>query len=226
MFSNPFWFLKKNVHKAAHGEVVENLVVVEEATLSPLFRVWAYHLHRRIAGLSSDRVLIDNVGKFVRKLLHIFKFHGVNNLITRMKVMLFVVNAYLSGSHLKSTHSHGVRIRLAGGLPKLLPVGVRQAIRSRNKVVITIWASLLYVYRALAGRHKMPDLSAVANNFASTSEFEGELKRFTNFCKKYAQWLFRRAHVKPNHGFGTCVTRLSATELRSSSSAGPTPGSL
>lgn len=220
MFSHPFKFVQRVRHTAKHGDVVENLVVVEQDTLVPLFRVWALHLHRRIAGLGSHRVLLTNVLQFGRFLYHVYRFHGVNHLIKRLKLYLFVINSYLSGNKLTETTALGFRVRLSNGLPKALPVGVRQSLRARNKVTILIWSSLLYVFRAMEGRHSPPSLSVITQKLTMTPEYIAEEARFREFCEKFAKWICSLAKVPQDEVF----MELRAKDLHKSSSAGPHSG--
>ena len=220
LFKNPFHFVKRVQTRAVHGMVIENQVVVELETLVPLFRVWAYYLHRRIVGLSSDRTLQNNVLIFVRKLYHSYRHHGINALNTRLKVMLFCVNSFIAGNPLKTTNDLGFRIRLSHGLPTLLPLPVRQSIRNRTKTTIVIWASLLYTYRAFAGKHKKPDLASIAQPFIVTDEYKEELSKFEDFCLIFTKWVFRLAKID----LGWVWENLLPKEITFSASAGPNAG--
>jgi len=220
MFKNPFHFVKRVQTRAVHGMVIENQVVVELETLVPLFRVWAYYLHRKIVGLSSDRTLQNNVLIFVRKLYHTYRHHGINALNTRLKVMLFCVNSFIAGNPLKTTEGLKFRIRLSHGLPTLLPLPVRQSIRSRSKTTIVIWASLLYMYRAFAGKHKEPNLAPIAQPFEVTDTYGLELSKFEDFCLIFTKWLFRLAKID----LGWVWENLLPKEMTFSASSGPNAG--
>jgi hypothetical protein len=195
LFKNPFHFVKRVQTRSVHGMVIENQVVVELDTLVPLFRVWAYYLHRRIVGLSSDRTLQNNVLIFVRKLYHSYRHHGINALILRLKVMLFVINSFIAGEKLKTTDHLKYRIRLSNGLPSMLPLPVRQSIRNLNPSTIVIWGSLLYLYRAISGKHKKPDLSGIVAPFDLTPEYESHLSKLREFVPVFTKWLFTRAKI-------------------------------
>jgi hypothetical protein len=195
LFKNPFHFVKRVQTRSVHGMVIENQVVVELDTLVPLFRVWAYYLHRRIVGLSSDRTLQNNVLIFVRKLYHSYRHHGINALILRLKVMLFVINSFIAGEKLKTTDHLKYRVRLSNGLPSMLPLPVRQSIRNLNPSTIVIWGSLLYLYRAISGKHKKPDLSGIVAPFDLTPEYESHLSKLREFVPVFTKWLFSRAKI-------------------------------
>jgi len=92
-------------------------------------------------------------------LYRILRSNGVNHLIARLKIMLFVVNSYLGGRKLESTQALGFRIKLANGLPAALPHIVRHGIRYGNKHYIHIWTSVLFSYKGILGTWKEPNLA-------------------------------------------------------------------
>lgn len=97
---------------------------------------------------------------FGLKLRTILVHNGISHLIARLKMMLFVVNAYLGGRRLSSTQSLGFRIRLSDGLPTMLPLFVRSGIRHGNRHYIHIWTSMLFAYKGILGTWQEPHLAS------------------------------------------------------------------
>lgn len=114
-------------------------------------------------------------GIYLRKIL---SRHGINHLIARLKIMLFVVNAYLGGRKLTSTQGLGFRVRLSNGLPRCLPLNVRRGIRFGNKHYIHIWTSVLFAYKGILGTWEEPELAKspitqAHPNLENSTEFNG-----------------------------------------------------
>lgn len=129
----------------------------------------------------------------------ILKNNGINHLIARLKVMLFVVNAYLGGRRLTSTQSLGFRVKLQNGLPAALPLMVRQGIRYGNKHYVHIWTSMLFSYKGILGTWSEPRLdqssiTAPHPNILETPAFKG----FEYFARYFWALLFSLGARKPN----------------------------
>jgi prophage antirepressor-like protein len=111
-------------------------------------------------GSSMSTVQAVEANSFGLRLSRVLKNNGVNHLISRLKIMLFTVNAFLGGRKLKSTADLGYRIRLTNGLPQMLPLFVRNGIRMGSKHYIHIWTSMLFSYKGILGTWKEPDLAS------------------------------------------------------------------
>lgn len=98
-------------------------------------------------------------GSFARHLQTVLKSNGTNNLIARLKIMLFVVNAFLGGRRLDSTEELGFRVSLSHGLPRHIPKYVRDGIRKGHKHYIHIWTSILFAYKGILGTWEEPELA-------------------------------------------------------------------
>jgi len=137
---------------------------------------------------------------FAVYLLRILKNNGINHLISRLKIMLFVVNAYLGGRRLSSTESLGFRIKLQKGLPAALPRIVREGIRYGNKHYIHIWTSMLFSYKGLLGTWQEPNLakSSITSPHPLISETSA-FKEFANFAHFF--WALLRLSGARNPNF-------------------------
>jgi hypothetical protein len=152
---------------------------------------------------------------FAVYLLRILKNNGINHLIARLKIMLFVVNAYLGGRRLTSTENLGFRIKLQSGLPAVLPRIVREGIRFGNKHYIHIWTSMLFSYKGLLGTWSEPKLAEGSITSPHPNIFEtNAFKEFSNFAQFFWAVLrilgvrqpsfkikgtFFSTHAGPNH---------------------------
>jgi hypothetical protein len=144
------------------------------------FIKWFHTWHERLSWWSrgSQIATVPRVeaNSFGLKLYHIWKKNGVNHMINRMKIMLYVVNAFLGGRKVTSTADLGFRIRLRNGLPAVLPLFVRNGIRTGNKHYIHIWTSILFSYKGILGTWKVPRLddssiTAPHPNISGKSDF-------------------------------------------------------
>lgn len=156
----------------------------------------------------------DSFGSYLKT---IFENNGVNHLIARLKIMLFVVNAFLGGRRLTTTAELGFRVKLQNGLPAALPRVVRDGLRHGNKHYIHIWTSMLFSYKGILGTWKEPELykSSITQphpKIQETTAYQG----FVSFCPAFwsalrelganinAKFLikgtFFSTHAGPNHG--------------------------
>jgi hypothetical protein len=184
---------------------------------------WFHTWHDIVAwwsrGSKLTTVQKNERSSFAVYLKTILENNGVNHLIARLKIMLFVVNAYLGGRRLTTTSELGFRIRLQNGLPSCLPRIVRDGIRFGNKHYIHIWSSMLFSYKGILGTWVEPDLSkgSITNphpDIANTDAFLGYFKFCAHFWAVLRQsglkneikpnlkikGTFFSTHAGPNHG--------------------------
>lgn len=221
LFRSPFNWLPKVIRKYGLTEQVENLVIVAEGNLRPLFVIWAKHLYVKIAGLGCDSEVRRSVGPFASYLVSILKAHGRPALILRLKVYHFCISSFVGGTKLRSTQDVGLRVRLSNGLPLAIPAPVRAAIRRRNLVTIRLWLSLLYIYKSLDSGHKQPDFTGIGDVYIPDEKFKFVYERFSLFCLlQFKQWLFKISGVSK-------LPNLIPDRLHCAPTAGPnSPNSL
>jgi len=83
------------------------------------------------------------------KLVSIYKANGALGLVLFLKTSYLIISQYLADSPVQSAWHFKVGVKLSkGGLPALLPVGIRMGLRSRQPHVIRLWISVCYVYKA------------------------------------------------------------------------------
>jgi len=191
VFATKFYWVKNVKHDKDEKTVVENMAVVTERNLLPLFDSWAHHLWSKIEGLKSSGKFRREVWILCNHLIDLLRRHGTTDIISRMKVSLFVISSFLAGNRLKSTSDLGKRIRLSHGLPKILPLAVRMRIRNRDTATIRIWSSIFYMYKAISGPHKAPGFDVITS-FPPLKEYHylQEIPLFTEFCQRFVEWLY------------------------------------
>jgi hypothetical protein len=137
--------------------------------------------------------------RFGSYLLVILKNNGINHLIARLKIMLFVVNAYLGGRRLDSTASLGFRVKLQKGLPAALPRMVRSGIRYGNKHYIHIWTSMLFSYKGILGTWQEPNLSSgsICNPHPEIHT-KSPFLEFVTFANEFWSNVFKSGVSRPN----------------------------
>jgi hypothetical protein len=131
--------------------------------------------------LKRKKVEPSSIEHLVSKLFHLYKINGINFLILYLKTALWALNCFVGNIPLRSTKSSGTRIKLANGLPSILPPVWRKEIRRNNIAVIRLCACILNVYKALEGKYATPDLSSILNPMPELPN----LPEFTEFCKKF-----------------------------------------
>jgi hypothetical protein len=192
-----------------------SMVQLSVSNIRQWFRSWHEIVSWWSRGSSMTTVHRVEANSFAIWLTQVLKRNGINHLIARMKIMLFVVNSYLGGRKLNSTQPLGFRIRLTNGLPAALPLFVRSGIRAGNKHYIHIWTSMLFSYKGILGTWKEPFL-ATGSIQAPHPPLEGNstLQTFSEFCKVFweVMWFngirrpdlrvktfFFSTHAGPNH---------------------------
>lgn len=118
---------------------------------------WTNQLHWWLKGRPMSTVAMAERNTFGQRVLKLLRHNGSTALIARMKISLFAVNSYLAGNRLVSTQNVGMRVQLRSGLPAILPLYVRNGIRSLDRAYIHMWASVLFSYKGLMGTWKEPE---------------------------------------------------------------------
>lgn len=106
---------------------------------------------------SRDLFIKEMAGRLDRR----FKSRGINDTILLYKTIVIVVLNYCSGTPLKSTQELGLRVRLVHGLPKVIPVPLRNLIREGNTFYIRIIVSLFSAYKGFKGTYKPFSTSSI-----------------------------------------------------------------
>jgi len=161
------------------------MIQIHEGNLVNWARIWSSKLFFWARGSFPTPVVHKTeVLAFSHFLLRILKTQGIQAVILRLKISLFVVNSYLGGTKLSSTKDLGLRIRLTNGLPTLIPLYARSAIRGGNMQFIRIWVSLLNSYKGFAGEYELPSLETVTQPHPDLeqspffSDFKGFIPEF------------------------------------------------
>jgi len=160
---------------------------------------------RNTFGLSMIEILkngspkLDRKQRFLAKLGHGSPFRAQTDLINRLKVMLFVVNSFLSGRKLTTTQPLGVRVRLQHGLPTMIPRIAREWIRRGRIRYIQLWTSMLFSYKGLLGSWVEPNLyqSTITQphpDYAANADFENFQQ---NFCSIFWYNIIVPLGIKP-----------------------------
>jgi len=140
------------------GEAGTLMVKLTNGNILQWLTMWHNRLHWWSRSTVPGIVTAAEVTSFAIYLKGLFLRHGINHLIQRFKISLFVVNAYLGGRRMTTTQDLGFRIRLSNGLPAFLPHRVRNGIRNGNRHYIHIWTSVLNSYKGLKGTWVEPRL--------------------------------------------------------------------
>jgi hypothetical protein len=193
-----------------------SMIKLSKGNLLQWFLTWHDQVSWWSRGSECSTVAKAERAAFGHSLVNIFVHNGINQLIMRLKISLFVVNSFLGGTVLKSTQSLGMRIRLINGLPALLPTYVRHGIRTGNRHYIHVWTTMLFSYKGILGTWMEPflDSSSITHihptyqgndAFTSLQEF---VSLFWDHIKLHPAYrpanfkisnLFFTAHAGPNH---------------------------
>jgi hypothetical protein len=171
------------------------MIKLTDGNILEWLTMWHERLHwwsRATVPGTISRTEVNTFGHFLR---HILRHNGINHVIQRLKIMLFVVNAYLGGRKLTTTQGLGFRIRLSNGLPAALPRRVRDGIRHGNMKYIRIWASILNSYKGILGTWKEPCLEKSSITQEAPLLETSDLKAFGVFCRL----LWRNLKRLPNY---------------------------
>jgi len=179
-FSTRYW-------KGRNSETT--MIQIHEGNLMDWLRIWSAKLHFWARGFYPVPIVHrTETMAFGHNLLRILKTQGIQALILRLKICLFAVNSYMGGTKLSSTQDLGFRVRLTNGLPILIPLYARSAIRGGNMAFVRIWVSLLNSYKGFAGEYELPPLATITQPHPdlSTSPFYSD---FLGFITEYLRRL-------------------------------------
>lgn len=195
----PFFSKVKATRSTIKGEIGISMIGLTRENVAQWFHTWHDLVSWWSRGSQLSTVQKNERNSFGAFLSVILRNNGINHLIARLKIMLFVVNAYLGGRRLTSTEDLGFRIRLQKGLPAILPRIVRAGIRFGNKHYIHIWTSMLFSYKGLLGSWQEPHLADGPIASPHPELPTNLLKVFHDFCG--ALWHTLRLASAPEPNF-------------------------
>jgi hypothetical protein len=196
----PFFAKAKATKSTRYGAVGISMIGLNCRNVVKWFCQWHDLVSWWSRGSLLSTVQKNERSSFAAYLLRILKNNGINHVIARLKIMLFVVNAYLGGRRLTDTTQLGFRVKLQSGLPAALPRIVREGIRMGNRHYIHIWTSMLFSYKGLLGTWQEPNLSQGSicsphPNIHETLSYLG----FKEFCRSF--WGILRSMGSPAPNF-------------------------
>jgi hypothetical protein len=151
-FANPHWREKGSE---------ESMIKIHQGNLLDWLQIWYNKVHFWARGSLPTTVHVHERNSFGHTLRRLLVTQGLTTVIARMKISLFVLNSYVGGIRVTSTQDLGIRIRLVNGLPKILPLYARAAIRGKALVWIRIWATILNSYKGFEGKWGLPPLGSI-----------------------------------------------------------------
>jgi hypothetical protein len=151
-FANPVWREKGSE---------ESMIKIHKGNLLDWLKIWYNNLHFRVRGSLPTTVHVHERNSFGLSLRRLLVTQGLTTVIARMKISLFVLNSYVGGIRIQSTQDLGFRIRLSNGLPQILPLYARSAIRGGCRSWIRLWASILNSYKGFEGTWGLPPLGSI-----------------------------------------------------------------
>lgn len=151
-FANPSWRMKGSE---------ESMIKLHQGNLLDWLRIWYNKVSFWVKGSLPTTVHVHERNSFGHTLRRLLVNQGLTHMIARMKICLFVLNAYVGGIRIESTQDLGFRIRLVHGLPAILPLYARSAIRGRSLQSIRLWATILGSYKGFEGTWGLPPLGAI-----------------------------------------------------------------
>jgi len=190
-FANPYWREKGSE---------ESMIKIHQGNLMDWLRIWYNKVHFWARGSLPTTVHVHERNSFGHTLRRLLVTQGLTTVIARMKISLFVLTSYVGGIRVTSTQDLGIRIRLVNGLPKILPLYARSAIRGNALVWIRIWATILNSYKGFEGKWGLPPLGSITQPHPDLDQ--------SPFYKDYQQYipvfwrLLRKmgANLRPSFG--------------------------
>jgi len=158
------------------GTVKALMIEVTYRNIGDLLLRWFNQLTYWKTGSKGSKLHRGAFLAFTLYLAKLVRTQGINAVIQRMKVGLFVLNSFLGGKKLPSTQPLGLRITLRHGLPAFLPLFARQALRARSVRHIHIWVSVLNSYKVMMAKWLPPSLETVTAphpDLSGVSHFKG-----------------------------------------------------
>jgi hypothetical protein len=151
-FANPSWRKKGSE---------ESMIKLHQGNLLDWLRIWYNKVSFWVKGSLPTTVHVHERNSFGHTLRRLLVNNGLTYVIARMKICLFVLNAYMGGIRVESTEGLGHRTRLANGLPSLLPLYARSAIRGGALNSIRLWSTIFASYKGFEGTWGLPPLGAI-----------------------------------------------------------------
>jgi len=188
-FANPHWREKGSE---------ESMIKIHQGNLLDWLRIWYNKVHFWARGSLPTTVHVHERNSFGHTLRRLLVTQGLTTVIARMKISLFVLNSYVGGIRVTSTQDLGLRIRLVNGLPKILPLYARSAIRGNALVWIRIWATILNSYKGFEGKWGLPPLASITNPHPdlSQSPFYKDFLQYISIFWKLLRGM--GANLRPN----------------------------
>jgi hypothetical protein len=153
-FANPSWRSKGDE---------ESMIKLHKGNLLDWLRIWYNKVHFMARGSLPTTVHVHERNSFGQSLRRLLVTQGLTAMISRMKIYLFVLTSYAGGIRIKSTQDLGLRVRLRNGLPKIIPLYARSAIRGGCLSWIRVWASVLNSYKGFQGEWGLPSLGQITS---------------------------------------------------------------
>ena len=149
LFKSPFlqW------RSMTNGEV-DSMVKVTNGNVRTVINRWHDLMSWWSRGKKDTTVAVAERSSFSLQVSSMLKSNGIMFTISYLKVALFVTNSFLAGRKVTAVElssGHKVRVKLANGLPAILPTYVRNGIRAGNLHTIHIWTSVLNSYKGWKG---------------------------------------------------------------------------
>lgn len=164
-------------------------VVPLDRNIRVLFKRWGETLRLWTGLRLSSSGLSTDASRITVFLLNIYRRNGAKGLVLYLKGSLLIMNKYLAGERLSSGWEVGFPIALRSGLPAFIPHEARSAIRAGNLRVIRVWASILYVYKAL----QCPSLPSVKTiegpPFGDQENASSLIEEFRDFLNRKGSFL-------------------------------------
>jgi hypothetical protein len=192
MFHSPF---ANQVWRVKGSE--ESMIKLHQGNLLDWLRLWYNRITFMAKGSLPTTVHKHERNSFGHTLKRLLVNQGLSAVIARMKIYLFVLNSYCGGIRIKSTQGLGLRVGLTNGLPSILPLYARSAIRGGNLTFVRIWASVFASYKGFEGSYGSVPLGAITQPHPdlSKSPYYGALP---GIIKIFWHYLFRMgANLKP-----------------------------
>jgi len=161
-----------------------SMITLSLGNLGKLLARWSNKLSWWAKGSTLSIADRRDLRRFRDHLATVYKNQGINAVINRLKIYLFVLNSYMGGEKMVSTEPLGLRVRLQKGLPKALPAKFRARIRGGDIVTCRIIASLFNSYKAINGVYGKIPLSTITQAHPVLDSVENFVQ-FTIFVKNH-----------------------------------------
>lgn len=168
--------------------IKDRLVTLDNSNVAQLLVKYTRQVYFWVYGrLTAEQLRVALV--FMKEARGILKHQGPSGLVLRLKTSLIVLNSFVSGYPKQSTFDLGCYVALSNGLPKGLPLSVRQKIRSGDLAIIRVWASIFNLYKACKGGYGPIPIDTIQSpplntDISDLSYIFGLFFRFQSFIPK------------------------------------------